>query len=134
MNFGYSAYQILHVDASADLAQIKAAHRALAESVALRSDLPERVRANLRHSLDDALYTLSDPNLRANHNAWMARHQDGARIDGAHAVMLPSQPEPAQTMHTTAAPPQSWLAQAHAWLAKLRKAGSAARMASRTLL
>jgi hypothetical protein len=139
MKFGYSAYQILRVERSASAPQISAAHRALSEALEIRTDLAPRIRANLQRSLDDALYTLADPQLRAEHDAWIARHEHGARLDGAHAVILPPQTGPAaneDVLQQPAAAPQTPSAWAHVrvWLAKLRKAGSAVRLASRTLL
>lgn len=136
MKFGYSAYQILRVDRNASRAQILAAHHALSQALTVRSDLQDRVRANLQRSLDDALYTLSDTSLRADHDAWIARHESGPRVDGAHAAVLPAHtpvdPGTPPTSPETAAP--GWFSHARAWLARLRKAGSAVRMASRTLL
>lgn len=136
MKFGYSAYQILRVERNASRAQILAAHQTLSEALTVRSDLQERVRINLQRSLDDALYTLSDSTLRADHDAWIARHENGPRVDGAHAVLLPAHaPGDAATGHAShgAAVP-GWFDHARAWLARLRRAGSAVRMASRTLL
>jgi hypothetical protein len=137
MKFGYSAYQILRVERHATAAQIHASHEELKQAAAGRTDLPERVRANLQRSLDDALFTLSDPALRADHDAWIARHENGARLDGANSYILPVQQE--QPSSTPALPAQAatsagWLAGARTWLAAMRKAGSAVRMASRTLL
>jgi hypothetical protein len=133
MKFGYTAYQILQVERTATQAEISAAHTRLYEAAGLRTDLPERVRANLQHSLDDALFTLSDASLRADHDAWIARHEGGPRLDGANAYILPGQDGPENTA-ATASPRPRWIAGVQAWLRAMRKAGSAVRMASRTLL
>ncbi|MGL4573667.1 MAG: hypothetical protein ACRCV9_02640 [Burkholderiaceae bacterium] len=137
MKFGYTAYQILRVERGATAAEIAAAHAQLSEAASMRTDLPERVRVNLQRSLDDALFTLASPALRADHDAWIARHENGPRLDGANAYILPAQEAGATPQNAAQAPsdvPGGWFDSVRVWLAAMRKAGSAVRMASRTLL
>ncbi|MFM2400084.1 MAG: hypothetical protein RL341_2241 [Pseudomonadota bacterium] len=137
MKFGYTAYQILRVERGATAAEIAAAHAQLSEAARMRTDLPERVRVNLQRSLDDAVFTLSSAALRAEHDAWIARHENGPRLDGANAYILPAPASSAEPENAGQAPANasvSRFASVRNWLAAMRKAGSAVRMASRTLL
>lgn len=137
MKFGYTAYQILRVERGATAAEIAAAHAQLSEAASMRTDLPERVRVNLQRGLDDALFTLSNAALRADHDAWIARHENGPRLDGANAYILPAQETGLTPQSATQPPadaPGGWFDSVRIWLAAMRKAGSSVRMASRTLL
>jgi hypothetical protein len=137
MKFGYTAYQILRVERGATAAEISAAHAQLSEVASMRTDLPERVRVNLQRSLDDALFTLSSAALRADHDAWIARHENGPRLDGANAYILPAQESGSVQESAAPAPanaPGGRFVSVRNWLTAMRKAGSAVRMASRTLL